>query len=220
MTRHPRTRRRAFTLIELAGVLVVLSFLAVQYLRVATDARAKAEAAVIVANLQTMKSAAAVHFQLAGGVVPGEDGHSVLSIEALQPYIGVLLRQYGLTEEEHFKVIEDEIKEEHFLLGKEYFLYVIGPAVNPAMPYHTHKLALFVVRNVSDQYTTYPVRRRLEEIAESAGLYNGNYIRHTGEIALDTGVPSYAESLFEARRALPEDDNTQEPNRYLVMRAL
>lgn len=217
---NPRTRRRGFTLIELTGVLVVVSFLAVQYLRVSTDARAKAEAAVIVANLQAMRSAAAMHYQLSGGLAPGEDGHAILSVEALQPYIGVLLGPYGLADEERRAVRDEGIPEEHFLLGKEYFLYVIGPAVNPAMPYHTQKRALFVVRNVSDQYTTYPVRRRLEEIAEGAGLYNADYIRHTGEIALDTGVPSYTQSLFEARRSLPENDNTQEPNRYLVMRAL
>ncbi len=58
---NPRTRRRAFTLIELAGVLVV-SFLAVRYLQVSTDARAKAEAAVLVANLQAMRSAAESNF--------------------------------------------------------------------------------------------------------------------------------------------------------------
>ncbi len=149
-----------FTLVELLIVIIIIGILAGSMMLVAGSGTERAEAGRIINDLRTMKSAALMYYADNGRWPPAlgtyrNHGYSIVSVKLLEPYMGRSMETWNFANTSNANAMRDN----------EWFLYVIGPRPSEGVSVSS-KWTVFVVKNVSDTYTTFGVRKKLEDIVE------------------------------------------------------
>lgn len=176
-----RKFNRGFTLIETLIVILIIGILSGILLLTMENATSKAKAMRIIADLANLKAAVVLYYaDDPQSFSAGSGGWSVISINALAGYT-----DRKLSEPYTVRSLTDWSNASK----NPYFIYVSGPGSSTT--YSTSDIHIYVAANVTNTYVDYAVRKQLEKLSPSEGIYDGS---------LSENLDDPSKSIFKAAK--------------------
>jgi len=159
-------RRKAFTLVELLIVIIIIGILAGGLLLAAGKSQNKAQAIELVSNMKTLKTATLQYYaDNLKWFEQGNDGWGVLSVRELESYLDREMEDpFPFASKTDWSTASEN----------PFFIYVSGPAKGKKQ-FETEQVHVYIAANVTNDYYSYDVRKKLEDMSPETGIYDGNY---------------------------------------------